>query len=167
MTDDKPKDPPKAEASHVAQASFEERLRVASAQRAKVLAAKAAAEAEAEAAAEEKADVAPVRARRYIKPGLKTRQDQDALNALPDITSSGADEFAGSMDSFEARSERAADLLPRLADAPADMRMSKTSDDPGKLVSRLMLLSAFLVGAAAGCIGTIVWMEVVTLPGIL
>lgn len=165
MTDDKPKDPPKAEASHVAQASFEERLRVASAQRAKVLAAKAAAEAEAEAAAETNADEAPIRARRYIKPS--SRPHQDALNASPSITSSEAAEFGYSADSFEPRSERASDLLPRLADAPADMQMSKTSDDPGKLVSRLMLLSAFLVGAAAGCIGTIVWVKAVTLPGIL
>ena len=163
MTDDKPKDPQSAEASPVAQASFEERLRVASAQRAKVLAAKAAAEAEAEA--ETNADEAPIRARRYIKPS--SRPHQDALNASPSITSSEAAEFGYSADSFEPRSERAADLLPRLADAPAVMQMSKTSDDPGKLVSRLMLLSAFLVGAAAGCIGTIVWVKAVTLPGIL
>ena len=165
MTDDKPKDPPKGEESHVAQASFEERLRVASAQRAKVLAAKAAAEAEAEAAAETNTDDAPIRVRRYIKPGSRPRQD--ALSTSPSITSSEAADFAYSTDSFEARSERAADLLPRLADAPAVMQMSKTSDDPGKLVSRLMLLSAFLVGAAAGCIGTIVWVKAVTLPGIL
>ncbi len=164
MTGDKPKDPQSAEASHVVQASFEERLRVASAQRAKVLAAKAAAEAEAEAAAETNADDAPVGARRYIKPSSKTRHE--TLSASPDITSFGAPEFAGSADSFEPRSERAADLLPRLADASTDDQASKTSDGPGKFVSRLMLLIAFLVGAAAGCIGTIVWMKVVTLPGI-
>lgn len=165
MTGDKPKDPQSAEASHVVQASFEERLRVASAQRAKVLAAKAAAEAEAEAAAETNTDDAPIRARKYIKPSSRARLD--TLSTSPNITSSKVDEFVGSTDSFEARSERAADLLPRLADAPAVMQMSKTSDDPGKLVFRLMLLSAFLVGAGAGCIGTIVWVKAVTLPGIL
>jgi hypothetical protein len=161
MTGDKPKDSQSAEASHIVQASFEERLRVASAQRAKVLAAKAAAEAEADASA----DGAPVRARRYIKPGSRARLD--TLTASPDITSSEAAEFADFVDSFEPRSERAADLLPRLADARADVQMSKAPDDPDKLVSRLMLLSAFLVGAAAGCIGTIIWVKAVTLPNIL
>ena len=126
MTGDKPKGPQKAEAPKVVQGSFEERLRAASEQRAKVFAAKAAAQEAAEFA-----------------------------------------ESAGSADSFEARPKRAADLFPRLIDASADVQVSKTPDDSGKLVSRLMLLSAFLVGAAAGCIGTIVWIKAVTLPGML
>ena len=127
MTGDKPKGPQKAEAPNkVVQGSFEERLRAASEQRAKVFAAKAAAQEAAEFA-----------------------------------------ESAGSADSFETRPKRAADLFPRLIDASADVQVSKTPDDSGKLVSRLMLLSAFLVGAVAGCIGTIVWIKAVTLPGML
>ena len=161
MTGDEPKEPQKVEVPKVLRGSFEESLRAASEQRAKVFAAKAAAEAEAK----DKPDGAPIRARRYIKPGSRTRLD--ALIASHDVTSSKADEFADSADSFDARSERAADLFPRLTDASTDVQISKTPDDPSKLVSRLMLLSAFLVGAAAGCIGTIVWIKAVTLPGIL
>jgi hypothetical protein len=156
MTGDKPKEPQKAEVPNVVQGSFEERLRVASEQRAKVLAAKAAAEAEA--------DVAPVRARKYIKPG--SRAHHNTLSTSSDTTFFEAPEFADSAYVFQVPPKRASDLLPRLADASADVQVSKVPDRLGKMLPRLMLLCAFLMGAAAGCIGTIAWIKAATLPSI-
>jgi hypothetical protein len=154
MTGDKPKEPQKAEVPNVVQGSFEERLRVASEQRAKVLAAKAAAEA----------DVAPVRARKYIKPS--SRVYHNTLSTSSYTTFFEAPEFADSAYVFQVPPKRASDLLPRLADASADVQVSKVPDRLGKMLPRLILLCAFLMGAAAGCIGTIAWIKAATLPSI-